>query len=209
MKTTTTPPTAETTPDALRRAAHKLFAQHGYDGTSVRAITTAARANLGAVTYHFGSKRALYHAVLEEAFGPVSARAAAAAEADAPPLERAAGVVRTMFSMMAERPSVPFLMLQEMAAGRQPPEPAAAAMQRILGALVAAVREGQADGSMRAGDPMLLALSTLSQVMHFTLVRNAMKVMLRIDQSEPETLERVIAHAVVFAQGGLRNTERV
>ncbi|HSG82026.1 MAG TPA: helix-turn-helix domain-containing protein, partial [Gemmatimonadota bacterium] len=53
-------PTAE----ALLRAAHHLFARFGYDGTSVRAITREAGSNLGAVTYHFGSKEALYDSVL-------------------------------------------------------------------------------------------------------------------------------------------------
>ncbi len=44
--------------------AEELFMEHGYEGTSIRAITRQARANLGAVTYHFGSKKNLYEEVL-------------------------------------------------------------------------------------------------------------------------------------------------
>ena len=45
-------------------ATEKLFIQHGYDATSLRAITTEAAVNLAAVNYHFGSKEELFALVL-------------------------------------------------------------------------------------------------------------------------------------------------
>ena len=50
-------------PDTRERildAAEQLFARHGFAGTSVREITDAAHANLGAVNYYFRSKENLY-----------------------------------------------------------------------------------------------------------------------------------------------------
>jgi AcrR family transcriptional regulator len=44
----------------IRAAATGLFAERGYDGTSVRAICTAAGANVNAISYHFGGKRELF-----------------------------------------------------------------------------------------------------------------------------------------------------
>jgi len=44
-----------------------LFSRAGYRGAPVRDICDAARANPGAVSYHFGSKRQLYRAVLRRA----------------------------------------------------------------------------------------------------------------------------------------------
>ncbi len=44
--------------------AEELFAMHGYNGTSVRDITSKADVNLGAVTYHFGTKENLLKAIL-------------------------------------------------------------------------------------------------------------------------------------------------
>ena len=44
----------------LLDAAERLFAKRGFAGTSVREITDAAGANLGAVNYHFRSKENLY-----------------------------------------------------------------------------------------------------------------------------------------------------
>jgi len=46
-------------------AAEELFAEKGIAATSLRALTKAARVNLAAVHYHFGSKEALLDAVLE------------------------------------------------------------------------------------------------------------------------------------------------
>jgi AcrR family transcriptional regulator len=54
-------------------AAEHLFAEHGYRGTSVRAITDLAGANLAAVGYHFGSKAELLAAVARRVIEPIIA----------------------------------------------------------------------------------------------------------------------------------------
>ncbi len=56
----------------LLDAAESLFSQQGFANTSLRAITTAAKANLAAVNYHFGSKEALLRAVLERRLLPLN-----------------------------------------------------------------------------------------------------------------------------------------
>ena len=48
------------TRERLLDTAEMLFAERGFEGTSVRQITDAAGANLGAVNYHFRSKENLY-----------------------------------------------------------------------------------------------------------------------------------------------------
>ncbi|MBL1256440.1 TetR/AcrR family transcriptional regulator [Methylocystis sp. Sn-Cys] len=58
---------AEATRAALVAAATAVFAEHGYEGGSVRAITQRAGANQAAINYHFGGKEGLYRAVLETA----------------------------------------------------------------------------------------------------------------------------------------------
>lgn len=49
----------------LLNSAEKLFAQLGYDGTSVRAINEDARVNSGAIHYYFRSKEELLRKVIE------------------------------------------------------------------------------------------------------------------------------------------------
>ena len=53
-------------------AAEALFVEHGFEATSVRAITTAAGVNLAAANYHFGSKEELFQAVLTRRLDPMN-----------------------------------------------------------------------------------------------------------------------------------------
>jgi AcrR family transcriptional regulator len=54
-------------------AAERLFAERGFRGTSIRAITDLAEANLAAVGYHFGSKAQLLTAVIRRVIEPIIA----------------------------------------------------------------------------------------------------------------------------------------
>lgn len=51
------------TRERILDAAERLFMAHGYEGTSMRQITSEASVNLAAVNYHFGSKEALMQEV--------------------------------------------------------------------------------------------------------------------------------------------------
>ncbi|WP_291987331.1 TetR/AcrR family transcriptional regulator [Candidatus Accumulibacter sp. ACC007] len=51
------------TRERILDVAERLFMEHGYEGTSMRVITTRADVNLAAVNYHFGSKEALLREV--------------------------------------------------------------------------------------------------------------------------------------------------
>jgi AcrR family transcriptional regulator len=57
----------------LLDAAEKLFANYGYNGVSVRQIVHAAKVNLGAVPYHFGTKEKLFKEVLYRRAAPLRA----------------------------------------------------------------------------------------------------------------------------------------
>jgi AcrR family transcriptional regulator len=63
-----------TTKERILDAAERLFAERGFDGTSLRAITTEAGANLAAVNYHFRSKNDLIHEVFSRRLAPINVR---------------------------------------------------------------------------------------------------------------------------------------
>src|SRR5262245_59422690 len=56
--------TRKATRERILDAAEHLFADRGFDGTSIRAIVDAAKVNLAAIHYHFQSKETLLEAVL-------------------------------------------------------------------------------------------------------------------------------------------------
>jgi len=59
---------AEITRERILKAAERLFAERGYEATSIRAIVAKARVNQAAINYHFAGKDGLYREVLRAAF---------------------------------------------------------------------------------------------------------------------------------------------
>src|SRR4051795_12847023 len=60
------------TKEKILDTAEALFMEHGFEATSLRAITTAAAVNLAAVNYHFGSKEELFQMVLTRRLDPMN-----------------------------------------------------------------------------------------------------------------------------------------
>jgi AcrR family transcriptional regulator len=55
---------SEITRERILSAAERLFAERGYQDTSIRAIVAKARVNQAAINYHFAGKDGLYREVL-------------------------------------------------------------------------------------------------------------------------------------------------
>lgn len=64
----------DVTTERLLDEAECLFAAKGFDGVSVREITTKAKCNLAAVNYHFGNKKNLYLEVFRSRWVPRAKR---------------------------------------------------------------------------------------------------------------------------------------
>lgn len=58
--------------DRILIAAESVFAEHGYDGTTLRQITQRAKVNLAAVNYHHGDKESLYLEILRRRIEPIN-----------------------------------------------------------------------------------------------------------------------------------------
>jgi AcrR family transcriptional regulator len=59
---------AQTSRDNILRAATQVFAKHGFAGGRIEQISTAAKSYDRMIYYYFGSKEALYVAVLEDTY---------------------------------------------------------------------------------------------------------------------------------------------
>ena len=172
----------------LIRTARRLFAENGYDATSVRAITREAGANLGAITYHFGSKAGLYDAVLSEAFVPVATRAAEAG----------------VFKEIAANPDMQLLILQQVVQKKAMPAAAQKGLGAVLSSIARQVETGQRAGRIRAGDPVLMAVSVMAQPAYFSLVRRfAPARLVSGRRRKSPALEEIVAHVRRFVRAAL------
>ncbi|WP_101897000.1 TetR/AcrR family transcriptional regulator [Embleya scabrispora] len=95
--------------------AERLFLAQGYDRVSVRAVNAAAGMNPAAVHYHFGSKRDLVVALLQQRLGPLWAEPLAEldrarAAGWTPTVAEVVTVIVEPFDRLAREPSGPMLL---------------------------------------------------------------------------------------------------
>lgn len=186
------------TAQRLLAAGRKLFATRGFNGTSVRALTEEAGANLGAVTYHFQSKEKLHHAVLEELLEPMREQALMLKGMPVSPLTRLEFFIRGMFQHLEENPDMPRFMVQEIVLGDRPSPPVLDTVSVVAPVLIGIIQEGQQVGTIREGDPVLMAMSTLSQPIYLSIMRPILGRGEIISNGVPQPRVSSEDHAVEF-----------
>jgi AcrR family transcriptional regulator len=191
------------TRQALLASARELFAAHGYRGASIRAITRRAGANLGAVTYHFGSKQALYGAVLGSVIEPFRDHLAEVAQPPGTPPERIERVVQAFFAYLQKHPALPALMVQHLASSTPFPEGARRVLEGNLQLLAGIIALGQLDGSIRQGEPRLMALSIVAQPIWLTLVQRLLREAIGFDQQDSRMRAALVDSVLDFVRAAL------
>jgi AcrR family transcriptional regulator len=160
-----------TTRERILTVARSLFAQKGFEGTSIREVTGEAGVNLGAVTYHFGSKQALYEACIRSFIDPLKEGFDAAAGGRGSVLDRIEGSVRALVVHFNETPDISSLIMHEISRGGPLPEPVRAWVAHAIGTFAGLVARGQAEGTIVPGHPALMAASLIAQPFFFAVTR--------------------------------------
>jgi AcrR family transcriptional regulator len=111
----------EQTRQQILAAALRLFAAHGYAGTSTHAIVAASRVSKPVLYYHFGSKAGLFRVIVDDAENQlleVILKSKAGVSDVRSQLEE---ICTTMFQFARENPSAIGLALELTAAARRCP----------------------------------------------------------------------------------------
>src|SRR5690349_7766470 len=95
---------AEATRLDLLETATAFFVRDGFEGTRIDAIAEAARVNKRMIYVHFGSKEALYLAVLHDQLDRVLQVARIAEPTSDDPREEAELIIRRYFAFLASNP---------------------------------------------------------------------------------------------------------
>lgn len=112
--------------DLLLETAERLFAERGFDATSLRAIMAEAGTNVAAVNYHFGSKDALLADLIQHRSDAIRAdreeRLAALESADRPDVdELAATIVEPVASLALRGEDAWIRLVSQIAGSRREP----------------------------------------------------------------------------------------
>src|ERR1700691_62689 len=134
--------TAGETKTALLAAAKRLVLERGYAGTSVRELAAVAGTNLGAVTYHSGSRENLLNEAMLEFFQEWAGRSAQVdVDPDAEPLKQLAERARPMVDGIAAAQPAFVMALEVLLQSRRSPE-----LHRRLAAHYADLRRQATEG---------------------------------------------------------------
>lgn len=201
----------KSTKKRIMDAAEKLFAIHGFDGTSLRAITTEAKVNLASVNYHFQTKEALMDAVMARRLDVVNRKRLEMLDE----AERAAGANPLCLERTLEafyRPALELLRTPEakyfpMLMSRLITEPAL--FQRLFESHLVEV-ERRFRAAIRRALPnlppadlawrMLFTIGILTQSL---AAQPVLQAVLR-GASSPRDVDGTVARMVAFASAGLR-----
>lgn len=149
----------------IATAAARLFAKHGYAGTSMADVASAAKVSKATVFHHFRSKRRLYEALIGDAAAGFREQLVPLLDGGGPVEEALGRFASAHYRRLARRRPTAQLVLREMAEGS--PVDLGALLGPLLtqsfALVVEALRRGQREGTVRADvDPGLAAFVLLS-----------------------------------------------
>jgi AcrR family transcriptional regulator len=197
---------AERSRAAILDAAEKLFAELGYDATSLTQVGAIAGVSRGTPGYFFRSKAELYQAVLDRSFAEVreavrAGRARALASQEIPETILA-GAVSDYFDFLAARPNFVRLIEREALSGGRLPHSVShlSAGQEALAAISAEL--GLEDSPSGEAAQLLLSIISLCwfHLIHGRTVAPAVGVRLE----DADDLERRKRHVISLVLHGLR-----
>lgn len=109
----------EITRERILDVAEALFAERGYEGTTLRDVAGRVGLRIPSLYNHFDSKDSLYAAVLERDVGPVLRLMAEFVEEGRDASAAAGEIFGVVMETLAERPALPRLIQHETLSGGQ------------------------------------------------------------------------------------------
>jgi AcrR family transcriptional regulator len=147
-------------------AASRLFAEQGYHGTAVGDICDALGVGKGVFYWYFPSKEALFSELLQSSLLELRRYQQVAIAKVDDPVGRIEQGIRASIQFFRENPG--FLELTRIAARYEEFSSFVVRGQQIVVADTANhIKEGMSQGSIRHGDPELMAHGILGAIFHF------------------------------------------
>jgi TetR/AcrR family transcriptional regulator len=159
---------ARVSPERILAAAATEFAARGYAGARVDRIARRARVNKAMLYYHFGSKQALYRALLRVTFAQAAGRLTAVAESGAAPAVMMDHAIQTLADLAREKTFFAAVMLREIAEGGAHLDRATlATLSSVPVAFSAILARGVAGGAFRSVHPIAAYFTMMAPLILF------------------------------------------
>jgi AcrR family transcriptional regulator len=203
----------EKTPDASERildAAERLFASHGFSGTTIKMIAAESKQNSALIYYYHDSKETLYRHILERLVAKISGEASQRAVSSTGPEGVIRAVVESQIAVLAAKPHLPVLLARELIDWKAAhAEPAIRSLSAgLFERLRMAIENGQQAGIFNAQlNPRFAAISVVAQVGYLVLASPVAGILLGRGPAGPsdDDVRAFGAHAAEFALMALRS----
>jgi AcrR family transcriptional regulator len=158
--------TLESARERILHAAARLYAVHGYAGTSMRRIALEAGVTKPLIFYHFETKERLFSSLLREAIETCRAADREVLARDIPARERIRELLRDHISIARRQPAVYAFAYETLTMPGLLPLgfDYKTEGRRIFGDIVEGIEKGIRCGELREVDPEVVAVTILSTV---------------------------------------------
>lgn len=153
--------------------AETLFADRGYDGTSVRDIADEAGVNVAMISYYFGSKEKLMEALFELRIGSIQMRVESLLKDESlSPLEKVNMLIDDHVERVMQKQCFHKIMISVVLTNKIPAILTAAnsVKLRIAGIVSELIKDGQKKGAFKKKVDVILMLNTLVGTVSQTLM---------------------------------------
>lgn len=193
------------TREQIKEAARELFAKQGYDGVSVRDIIQKAKVNLGAITYHFGSKEDLYCELIVEMGETLLGGLERLKSMETTSSKKLEVYIRIFMELVLLNPTQARMMSREMGMGGKRFMEIMGPFARVnFNTLRNILDGGMKKKEFKKMDKELTAISILALCVHFINVQPIILQMTGKTEYDDKFIETVINHTVQFALNALR-----
>jgi len=193
-------------PSEIIDAALEVFAEHGFGAARVEEVARRAGVSKGTVFVYFANKEELFRAVARSILATHLSLLPAPSAEFAPPLaEFVPALLRKVAATAgSQAPAMVRLLIAE---GSRFPDLAQVwhdeVVSKVLTLVTRAIEQGQQRGEVRAGDPLLYAMSIIGPMLAGTLFR---EVLGNTGARMPDLHELAVQHAGVVLKGMLTET---
>ncbi len=161
-----------TTKEKILDIARKLFAENGFDGTSIRDIAAAATVNLGSISYYFGNKEKLFATVINHQLAPLEEKMIAVVQGNGSVQEKISQLLHLQAFFILKRDKAARAIFAEAAiGGRRLPQLAQASLRRRHQLISSVIEAGIKQGVFRKCNPEYATWSLLGMVGIYMVMR--------------------------------------
>ena len=160
--------------DSLLRAARRVFARNGLAATRISDIAAEARVSQGLVYHYVANKEALFAEIVESALQETARLAAASARQSGSAWQRLECLCERMLTGVREDPEYVLVIMQAFTSAAAPEQARRAISeygQQTFADIIGLIAQGQAEGSVAAGDPVDAAVAFTACIQGLALAR--------------------------------------